>query len=192
MTKRHNRTAPIDEYVPLHITSTGTNVPVGTLVATTATTAITAGQTIAVTPASMTNIIVGMQLNISHGSGGASEDVTVLSISSTQFTATFQNAHSGTYNICSWKSTFLKGITLGTYPTTSTITFTLYNGSQTAYFATTTTTPSAASTITVPVTAATLLPKFVPLPGVIPYGAFYSITGTGTAFDLTLWYADEY
>lgn len=69
------------------------------LVNTTAPTTITAS-TMAVTPASMANIQPGTQLVLSAGTG-ATETVTVLSVTATTFTATFANGHSGAYTIVS-------------------------------------------------------------------------------------------
>lgn len=69
------------------------------LVNTTSATTVVAS-TMAVTPASMANIAVGIQLVFSGGTG-ATETVTVQSVTSTTFTATFANGHSGAYAIAS-------------------------------------------------------------------------------------------
>lgn len=69
------------------------------LVNTTSATTITAGQ-MAVTPASMANIFIGTQLVFSGGTG-ATETVTVQSVTQSTFTATFVNGHSGAYAITS-------------------------------------------------------------------------------------------
>lgn len=69
------------------------------LVNTTSSTTVVAS-TMAVTPASMANIFVGTQLIFSGGTG-ATETVTVLSVTATTFTATFANGHSGAYAITS-------------------------------------------------------------------------------------------
>ncbi len=69
------------------------------LVNTTSATTISAGQN-TVTPASMANIVVGSQLVFSGGTG-ATETVTVQSVTSTTFTAVFVNGHSGAYTITS-------------------------------------------------------------------------------------------
>ena len=67
-------------------------------VSTTSATTITAGS-MAVTPASMTNISVGQLLTLSGGTG-ATETVTVTSVvPGVSFTATFVNGHSGAYLI---------------------------------------------------------------------------------------------
>lgn len=71
------------------------------LVNTTSATTISAGlQT--VTPASMANIMVGMKLTFSGGTG-ATEVVTVASVNASAgtFTAVFANGHSGAYTIVS-------------------------------------------------------------------------------------------
>lgn len=59
-----------------------------------ATTAITAGSSAAVTPTSMTDIVVGAQLIVDVGE--ASELVMVRSVTATTFTAAFVNAHPAT------------------------------------------------------------------------------------------------
>jgi hypothetical protein len=68
------------------------------LVNTTSATTITAGAGVVVTPASMTNIVVGAYLYFSVGTGTA-ETVVVTAVTSTTFTATFVNGHSGGYAI---------------------------------------------------------------------------------------------
>jgi hypothetical protein len=73
-----------------------TVVPPGA-VNTTATTAVTSGATV-ITPADMTNIVPGILLNVYSGTGTA-ETVPVTATTSTTFTATFANSHSGTYSI---------------------------------------------------------------------------------------------
>lgn len=83
-------------YYPMRVNTTmGTVVQLP--VATTATTAVTSGSTV-ITPASVTGIVVDGYLSISGGTGTA-EYVTVTAVTSTTFTASFSNAHSGTYNI---------------------------------------------------------------------------------------------
>ena len=72
-----------------------TSVPVNT----TAPTAVTSGSTV-ITPASMVGIYAKQCLYV-YGATGTPEYVNVASVASTTFTATFQNAHSGTYNITS-------------------------------------------------------------------------------------------
>src|SRR5256885_13768992 len=91
------------QYRPLHITATGTGVPVGNNVATTAPTTITAGADRVVTPASMANITVGRWLNFAGGTGTA-EDVVVQTVTATTFTADFVNGHSGAYTISSQRT----------------------------------------------------------------------------------------
>ncbi|MGZ6281723.1 MAG: hypothetical protein ACXWQ5_00250 [Ktedonobacterales bacterium] len=67
---------------------------------TTATTSVGAPGSVTITPASIYGIRVGMQLQISGGTGTA-EVVTVTAVTATTFTATFANTHSGTYNVVS-------------------------------------------------------------------------------------------
>ncbi len=81
------------------------------LVSTSSSTTVTAS-TMAVTPASMSNIYVGSQL-IFAGGTGATETVTVASLTPTTFTATFANGHSGGYTITS------APLATATYTTTS-------------------------------------------------------------------------
>jgi hypothetical protein len=100
MASRHARIATVPEYQFVHVTATGTAVPVGNSVGTTAPTTITAGSVQTITPASMLNISQGMMLNFAGGVGTA-EDVQVISITSTTFNAFFANAHSGAYTISS-------------------------------------------------------------------------------------------
>lgn len=68
-----------------------------TYATTSSSTTISAG-TATVTPASMASIYVGSQLNFSGGTG-SSETVVVTAVTSTTFTATFANGHSGGYTI---------------------------------------------------------------------------------------------
>lgn len=126
MAVKHSRVSPVLEYQPLHITATGTIVPVGLGVSTTSSTTITAGNGVVVTPASMANIYAGMILNIANGTGSA-EDITVSSITSTTFTANFVNNHSGAYTIISRRGIDLGKIVVNT-STTSAASLTLYNG----------------------------------------------------------------
>lgn len=188
MAKRHVRSAPIDEYQPQHISAAGTVVAVGTLVSTTATTTVSAAGSATITPASMANIVLGMKLNISHGTGTA-EDVVVTAITSTTFTAVFANTHSGTYNICSIKGTFIKGININTFDT-AVNTVTLYNGNPNAYYpGTTTAIGTAFAVIKLPVGT---IPIFLDLPGVVDKGLFYTVSSVTTSIDYTIWYIDEY
>lgn len=97
MASRHAPVAPIGQYQPLHVFSTGTVVPVGNAVDTTATTPIAGGgAATTVTPASMAGIFQSKRLLVIGGLG-TSEIVSVSSVSPpgnpTTFTATFQNAH---------------------------------------------------------------------------------------------------
>lgn len=182
MAKRHVRQAPIYEYQPFPVTGAATAAPVGNLVATTSTTAVAAPGSVTVTPASMNNIVIGLILNISGGTGTA-EDVRVTAVTTTTFTATFANTHSGTYNISSYKSTFIKGITVNQVGTTPEII--LYKGNPNAKY------PGTSTTIGTPF--ADLKPTavgFIEYPGVIDGGLFYTSSGTGINF--TIWYADEY
>jgi hypothetical protein len=178
MAKRHMRRAPVYEYQPYPITAAvGTATPVGRQVNTTASTAITAGTSVAVTPASMANIVIGMGLSI-YGGTGTAEQVTVTAVSTTTFTATFVNAHSGTYNITSIKGTFLKGITINQVGTTPSIV--LYNGNPAA-------TPAGVAFATiVPTTPVTLEYDLA-----VDNGLWITSAATGTP-NYTIRYIDEY
>lgn len=125
MAGRHARVATVPEYQPLRINATGSFIPVGTAVNTSSATTITGGQNNTVTPASMNGIYIGKVLNIANGTGTA-EMVTVISITSTTFTAFFANSHSGGYTICSVAPTFLGSITIND-PGTAMV-LTLMNG----------------------------------------------------------------
>ena len=72
----------------------------GALLVNTSSSTTVVASTMAVTPASMNNIYVGVQLIFSGGTG-ATETVTVASVTQTTFTATFANGHSGGYTITS-------------------------------------------------------------------------------------------
>lgn len=76
-----------------------TSAPLATVAyaTTSSSTTITAGVNV-VTPASMASIYIGSQLNFSGGTGSA-ETVVVTAVTSTTFTATFVNGHSGGYAI---------------------------------------------------------------------------------------------
>lgn len=187
MAKRHVRYAPVQEYIPLHVTSTGTVVAVGTQVVTTATTVVAAAGSVTITPASMANIGVGMTLNISGGTG-TSEDVVVTAITTTTFTAVFQNTHSGTYNVLSYKGTFTEGISIN--QSGSSVTLTLYNGNPNAKVPGTTNAVGVAFAVVAFSTALTV-PAWITLPGTIDKGLFYTLAATGTV-DYTIWYLDEY
>lgn len=69
------------------------------LINTTTTTAVGAAGAATITPGSMANISVGTLLLVD--AGGSQETVTVSAVTSTTFTATFANTHSGTWAIVS-------------------------------------------------------------------------------------------
>ncbi len=172
MASRHIRFSPVTEYQCQHVTATGTNVPVGTSVGTTAPTTIVAGSQV-VTPASMSNIQVGQYLNFAGGTGAA-EDVLVTAVTSTMFTATFVNGHSGAYTISSHKGVFLGPIIIGN-PGTSMV-LTLFNGHPNA-------SPAGATVavLTIPASATSY-----PFAASFDQGAYYTLAGTPG--DITLQY----
>jgi len=163
----HVRYSPIGDYTPLHVTSTGTTVPVGSLVSTTSATTITAGANVVVTPASMSNIFAGMQLNVANGTGTA-ENVLVTAIDkgAGTFTATFANNHSGAYTIISLRGSYLGSVVVGAAG--SGVTITLYNGHP--------------STLPVAGTSFSVLTPAVGASYVFncwcPRGLFYTLAGT--------------
>ncbi|HZU01526.1 MAG TPA: hypothetical protein VFA10_17795 [Ktedonobacteraceae bacterium] len=177
MPQRHTRYAPVPEYTPLHITATGTLVPVGNCVNTTSSTTITAGSNVVVTPASMNGIYVGQKLNFANGTGTA-ETVVVTATTSTTFTATFVNNHSGAYTITSMSGTFLGKLVIN-QPGTS-VSITLYNGSPN-------TLPKAGAAFAV--LSGFSAGQAIPFDCSCDAGLFYSLTGTPG--DYTLTYLDQ-
>jgi hypothetical protein len=122
---RHARYTPIPEYQATHVAAAGTLVPVGSCVSTTGSGAIVAGTNVPITPASMVNIQVGMLINLSNGSG-THEDVQVLKVTATTFTANVVNSYSSGFTIISRRGTFLSSVVINNPGTGCTIT--LYNG----------------------------------------------------------------
>lgn len=119
------------QYRPFRINALQSTVtPIGNNVATTAPTTITAGNGVVVTPASMANITVGRWLNFNGGTGSP-EDVQVLAVTSTTFTANFQNNHSGAYVISSQRAVDLGMLVVN--QAGSGITVTLYDGHPNAW-----------------------------------------------------------
>jgi hypothetical protein len=165
------------EYRPFHIATEGENIPVGNNVSTTAPTLITPGMII-VTPLSMQNIAIGRWLNVNGGTG-TPEDVQVTSITSTTFTATFQNSHSGAYAISSQRAVDVGEFTVNTLG--SGVTITLYDGHPGAW---------------VP---GTVFAVITPGPGDNPRiyrtrlnrGLFYTAVATGAFGDYTITYHDR-
>jgi len=172
MASRHARFAPVAEYQTQHVTSTGTNVPIGPNVATTTPTTIVAS-TMAVTPASMSGIVPGTILNLNGGTGAA-EDVVVLSITSTTFTATFVNGHSGAYTISSHKGVFLGPIIIGN-PGTSMV-LTLFNGHPNA----------SPAGVTIAVITISASATSYPFAASLDQGGYYTLAGTPG--DITIQY----
>ena len=185
MATRHVRYSPIGDYMPLHISSIGTAIPVGQCVSTTSSTTITAGAAVTVTPASLANIRPGMRLNFAHGTGTA-EDIYVISVDSVggTFTANFANNHSGAYTIISYCGSFLGRLTINQAGDGTTIT--LYNGHPSISPAPTTPGFGIVAVIQ-PGVANTPLEFGVAL----DFGLFYTVATTGSVGDYTLMYADQ-
>ncbi len=128
----HERTDNLSPYYPFHVTAAATAQPLGDNVATTSATTITAGSDKTVTPASMTNIVQGMRLNFSAGTGAA-EDVIVktTNVVGGTFTADFVNGHSGAYNIISFRPQYLGSLVINAVGSITAIS--IYNGSPLLY-----------------------------------------------------------
>lgn len=172
MSSRHERYAPIGEHQPLHVTTTGTTVPVGKAVSTTSSTTIAAGSNVVVTPASMNNIEVGMMLNFANGTGTA-EDVKVKSVTATTFTADFVNNHSGAYTIISRRGAFLGRLVVNAAGTG--VTITLYNGHPSVL-----PDAGAAFAVVTPAAGSTLI-----FDCAVDKGLFYTLAGTPGDYTLT-------
>lgn len=91
MGNRYPVHAPVGQYTPFHISAL--SQPVNT----TPTTTIYAG-TQTITPSSITGVVAGQLFTFSGGTG-ASENVSVASLTSADFQGTFANGHSGGYTV---------------------------------------------------------------------------------------------
>jgi hypothetical protein len=126
MPSRNAVVYPLGQYRPFRVNAIQAAItPVGAGVSTTSSTTITAGNGVVVAPASMKNIVTGMLLNVANGVG-TPEDVRVLAITPTTFTANFLFSHSGAYTIISRRGTYFGGI--WTNQPGSGVTLTFYNG----------------------------------------------------------------
>lgn len=173
MAVRHSPVDAYGAYQILHVSAkTTTTQAVGALVDTTATTVIAGAGVATVTPGSIANMVVGMRLAVADGTGTA-EIVTITAIDAVNltFTATFVNAHSGTYNLRSLRGTFLGPVVFGGLG--STVVLTLYNGH-----------PAVGGQ-----TLAVITPASAPFPfaAACDQGLFYAYTGT-TAGDVSIHY----
>lgn len=180
----HNRTEGIGPYIPVHVTAlAATATPVGRNLATTSATTIAAGSNVVVTPASMTNVVSGMRLNFSGGTGTA-EDVIVKTTTGTTFTADFVNPHSGAYNIISFRPVYFGRLVVNTAGTS--VVFTFYNGSPLLY-----------NGGTGLGTAFAVIGANAQVAGQYFYdcyvsrGLFYTATGTLGSGDFTITYVDD-
>ena len=165
------------QYRPFRIASTqATAAAIGNNVATTSSTTITAGNGVVVTPASMQNITVGRWLNFNGGTGSP-EDVQVLSVTSTTFTANFVNNHSGGYTISSQRTVDLGDVVIND-PGTSVV-LTLYDGNPNSW---------AGGTVIGVIKPASGNDNKI-AKGRCNFGLFY--TCSGTPGDITIWYHDR-
>lgn len=177
---RHAPVAPIGQYQPFHVNAAqAVATPIGQQVNTTSTTPVAAPGSVAITPASMANISVGMALVITGGTG-TPEVVPVIAVSGNTFTATFANTHSGTYTIRSANSVNLGAVVINQVGTAMALT--LYNGD-----------PALASQFP-NVAGYGVLAAITPTAGSIlaygvicDYGLFYTYSGTA-AGDVTITY----
>ena len=166
------------QYRPFRINALqATAAAIGNNVATTAPTTITAGNSVVVTPASMKNITVGRWLNFNGGTGAA-EDIQVISVTTTTFTANFANNHSGAYVISSSQTVDIGKLVIN--QAGSSITITLYDVHPNAW---------------VPGTAFAVITPNVSEPtreydARINRGLFYTVAGT-TPGDYTVTYHDR-
>jgi hypothetical protein len=176
MAGRYPRRAIVPEYKALHITSTGTAVPVGRCVSTTSAAALTAGSNVTVTPASMVNIMAGMYLNFTDGTHN--ENAQVLTVSASSFTVNLQNSYAGGVQIISRTGTSFGGLIINN-PGTG-VTFTFYDGHPSLA-------PDAGQIIAVLAISSSTPDKFYGL--TCDKGLFY--TASGTMGDFTLRYLDE-
>lgn len=180
MANNHARSAPIYEYKPLHITATGTAVPVGNVVGLgkSSMPAIAAGTNVVVTltASQMAGIYVGMRLNVNDGT--QHEDVVVSARTPTSFTATFANSYTiNNYWLTGYVPSFIGEFVVNA-PGTG-VAITLYNGSPNL-----SPLPPGAGAIAV-ITPAT---GNFNHRGKLEYGLYYTLTGTPG--DYTLYYAD--
>ncbi len=127
---RSPKMAAYGEYGYVHLAATQATaapvVPTGaTVVNTTTTTAVASAGAATITPASMVGITLGRALAIYRGTGTA-EVVTVTGVTSTTFTATFANTHSGTNTLVSLLPGKLGNIVVNNAGTSMVLT--LYDG----------------------------------------------------------------
>jgi hypothetical protein len=165
------------QYRPQRISQAGNAVPVGNNVSTTAADIITPG-TFTVTPLSMQNITVGRLLNFNGGTGTA-EDVQVLSVTATTFTAVFAQSHSGGYVISSQRTVDIGEFTVNTLGVG--VTITLYDGHPSAF-------PTGAPFAVITPNAGEPTRIFKTR---INRGLFYTATSTGVFGDYTVTFHDR-
>jgi hypothetical protein len=168
----HERTDSLSPYFPFEVTAAVTASPLGNNVATTAPTTIVAGSDVVVTPVSMRNILAGMRLNLSAGTGTA-EDVVVkkINVVGGTFTADFVNGHSGAYNIISFRAQYLGALIFNTTGFSNVI---IYNGSPLLYNGGTGKGVQIASIATPSLTFPYMYNCYC------SRGVFYTVTGTGS------------
>lgn len=165
-------------YRPLHITGTGTAVPVFPFASTTASTAVvpTTVATV-ITPASMANIYPYEYLMV-YGGTGTAEIIQVLSTTATTFTALFANTHSSTYTLVAQKPGSLGPIVIGNAGTNTVLT--LYNGAPALNGL------YGSNGNTIGIYTITPSMPYLPEHGYLENQLFYTIAGSN--FDLTLYY----
>jgi hypothetical protein len=176
--QRYPKRASVAPYIPFIISNAiSTLTPVGRGIASTAPGPIAIG-TQTITPANMTNITPGRLLNV--GDGASSEDVRVISITGTTFTAIFQKTHAGTVTLTSRSGTILGGLLVSQIG--SGVTIEIHNGH-----------PNLSPNPVDPAygTVAMIAPMlgYEPLPMSLDYGLFIKVTGVSIGY-YTLLYDD--
>lgn len=184
MATRHQRFAPVAEYQPYNLSAAtvGTNgVAVGTLFATTSTTAVGAAGSATITLAAFSPLLVVGQAVYIFGGTGAGELVTVTATAAAtpSLTAVFANTHSGTYSIVLTHGTKVGTVNFGALGTTMSLV--LWNGL-----------PDLAAAIPPAKKIATITPAAVSyvLNCAADQGLFITYTGT-TAGDVTITYLTD-
>lgn len=139
MPQRHTPTASYGQYLPGHISGTGTSVGIGACMDDTSATTIAPGSVqvtlngngAASAAANAAKLSIGQRLIIAGGTGTA-EIVTITAIDQPngKFTATFANAHSAAYHIMTRRGTFVGPLIVNKVGTGETLT--IYNGSPNA------------------------------------------------------------
>lgn len=156
-----------------------TPTPIGNnAVNTTIAAALTAGQAVVVTPASMLNIIKGKFVSIVNGA--TQEYTQVISVTATTFTVNLVNSYGTNSSLFSVDGAWIAGVLVGVPGTTVTLTF--FNGLSTML-------PRAGAQLS-GITISSAPVGLLEFPIELDQGAFYTLTGT-TAGDYTILFLDH-